>query len=309
MRYDVPLIGREGHDPSILPDLLGVFRAAQKQGPLPLSKQAYFNSWILSGIFHHKDTNTHLTLRQRPKIVRVAYETMQYAINAECFFDTETMDRRSLTNLVDRQARLIGFFKRRLGDAALPIDKNILTLAQTGEMFNDFITRERDAFYQRRDEQHDSKKKGDFAHGIAPFIPAYFAAHMMHLIGERLRDNRASERNAFMFRVFLPEVRETIPFGDNTIHDIGEGVTYGAVNILRTINLRLQEVLRAADDGSYLPRNAAIERRLIEELFMFTKPYREPNLMPAHTADAPATVLSLDAFRAKKSAALQHHPA
>ncbi len=278
MRSDVPLIGVDSVDPSILPDLIGVFRAAQKEGPLSYTRQAYFNSWILTGIFHNNDSNTQLTLRKRPSITQIAYNIMQYAIDPDYMGDIDTMDIRTLRTLTDRQANLIGFFHRRLQGAEIDINPLTLSLAHAGKRFNEYVADERERFIAHKQADKDKKPTAaNFMFVKDPFVPAHFATHMMYILGLRLnlRDADRERRLSSVFASYVQQYDRSLPY-EMPAHRVNDAATHHAIDILRAINLRLEGMLRAASGRRVLSEGTVCERRLVEELFMYTKPFREP---------------------------------
>lgn len=307
MRSDVSLIGPEGPMTISTPDLLGVFRAAQRQSPLSLRSQIYFNSWTLSGLFYHVDANAHLVMRKLSPAVDRSLELIRYATEPANLVDLEDMGISEQRTTLYKQTRLVRLFSGRLSKSPYEIPRNILTLGYTGRLFNDLVNNARELYQKKRNDNHGPlPARNPFAVTQSPFIVAHFAAHMMNLIGERFDQKKETENLSFMYKSFIHDTQSTVPLGTMTPAEAGESSAAAAVGTLRVINQRLQEVLKAPHPGLYLPEKAKNERRLVEELFIFTKPYREyiPPRKPAQTPDA--DILSMDDWRTRLAQKRQH---
>lgn len=304
MRNDVWLLSGEDRDPSLLSDLIRVFRQVQEKGATPLGTQLYFNSWFIHSLFDNPDVNTQLTLRQYPGIVGVAYERMQAALQPDAYFPHLSPDKDTI-KILRGQKLLLRFALRKLEQSTMKIPTDVLDRAKIAVRFNDYTDNERDA--RRATQKQGQKVETLSVRGTGPFVPAYVSAHLLDIIAQRMhRVCRTAHLHA-VYSAYLVGVSHTLPLYSSA-HEAGERPALRAVETLRNINKQMQTILREKNTSQWLPFSAKAERQLIDEIFIYTKAYRDYSAPSPKPAVLNAVVLPFARPAKKEAERRPNHP-
>lgn len=281
MRKGVGLPPGEDRDPSLLPDLIRVFREVQQSDSTPFATQLYFNSWFILSLFDNPDVTVQLALRGRPGIVRHAYDMSQAALQPDAYFKFLSPDQET-HDILDTQKTLLRYALRKIEQNARHVPAHIFSRAQIAVAFNDYTDAQRESRRAARTTSQDGKPS--FVHHAGPFIPAHVSAHLMAVMGERLGRACKTAHLESEFGVHCDMVSASVPLYHD-VHEAGERTTHRAISALRLMHAQMNIAISERNVYLSLPRaqdgeEETPERHLLKELMDYTKIYRSA-AMPA----------------------------
>lgn len=291
MRNDVQLLGDDRGRNALIPELISVFKTVKEQGPMHRAQQIYMNAWILHALLHH-DTNAYIALQSRPATaLRMAFRHAQYAAAGDYYITFDGLTDEDLDNKIRNMRAIFGIFRNRMNTSRLQIPFDIRHMAQTAIAFNDDLASARRAL--SRNTNDAVKLWATREPGTNPLVAAAMASYLMHILGHAVTQQSGLAYVREKYSSFAQMTNAAVPINFD-MHIAGEAVCMDAVQILRSIHSRAEDIIWDAP-SPFLPADRPAARTLLENIRSYTQVFaraKKPEIAPA--IDAPANnVVSL----------------